>query len=126
MKSNIREFIEKLIHEMRLNKIEWKASRADCAAFDCEIKGVKINVSSLMGEGGRQVIFHMSRKAKANLSITNSPKGGNLDKMLIELFQLIYEKELDKGLKLIEEVEVEDVKDFKIMSIFEKEKKDEK
>lgn len=102
IQTKFRLFLEKLIENTVHGSIDWKVNTKDSSSFLCELKhNIRVHVSVINMGNSKEIIFSIDRDNR-QVNVNLAPTGGEIDKLIIDLFETVYLKELNYGLSVIE------------------------
>lgn len=115
-------FIKKLVSETNDGNIVWESVTEDDSSYKAEFKDkilddVVVQVSVINMGNVKEAVLKVTR-GESEMNVNLAPKGGEIDKLIMKLFDSAYAKKLDSAISVLEDNGTEDEKSD-IMGIFE-------
>lgn len=121
MKTKIFQFIDKLISETKSGKLVWKTDGQDTTFFldGVLMEEIKVKLVLVSYQTGTPVFSLLIMRKNSQLMLNKIFPGTKLHATLLELYDTLYMKQIQKGIKLIETDGKPDEDGINIMSAFE-------
>ncbi len=115
--TKFKRFVEKLIEETTNGNIKWESAIKDDSSYKCILANdVKVQSSVINIGNTKEAILSITRNNIA-VNVNLAPRGGEMNKLMISLFEIIYTKKLNAGIEMLED-NGEDKKKLDIMNVF--------
>ena len=117
--TKFKRFVEKLIEETINGNIEWKSSTNDDSSYKCILDHDVEVQSSVINIGNAKEVKLQIKRGGKSVDVNLAPKDGEMNELMMSLFETIYTKKLNTGIEMLED-NGDDKKKLDIMNVFNK------
>lgn len=107
IKTKFQTFVIKLVEETNNGNIDWESIVEDDSSYMAKFENslepnLKIQISSINMGNTRTAILKISR-FDSEMNIHLAPNGGELDKLIVSLFDSVYGRKLNSGIAMLQD-----------------------